>query len=378
MVVMILNILFPQEILKGTFSIPKKNQIYIKAKFHLLEIQKKKHYQFSFYTNQQVFHKNILYEDLNTNLNNLLENDFDSLELQTKDAVYGYKISKKGKLLTNKRNISNAFISLEHNKKKNYLLNEGNIIPPLIDLGVMTTDGMIVKAKYDKYRQINRFLEIIDDTVSTNQYLKIIDFGCGKSYLTFLLYYYLTEVKKIECDIIGLDLKTSVVEKCNEIAAKYGYQHLHFLKGNISDYKEEDHIDMIITLHACDTATDYALYHAIKMNCKYIFSVPCCQHEINQQLKTNKFHLVSKYGILKERMAAIMTDAIRANILQYYGYKTQVLEFVDMENSPKNILIRASYENLPRQEKIKKEIEELIQYFDAKQTLYDLTISKEE
>lgn len=366
---------FPNDLLKGTLSSPKnKTNVYQKAKFQEILIKEDLYYQFSFYTQQQVFHKNILQKELNSFLNQQLEQSFNCLEVVSKNYSYSYRVTKSGKVLSNKKKIQEQFVSLEHNKSKKYLLDDGNIIPPLVDLGVMTQDGKIVKGKYEKYRQINRFLEMIEDSIADEKYLKIIDFGCGKSYLTFLLYYYLIYVKKIECDILGMDLKEEVIDHCNEIAKKYGYHRLTFIKKDISEFKEEDHIDMIVTLHACDTATDYALAYAIKMKCRYIFSVPCCQHELNLQMKQDKMHILTKYGILKERMAALMTDAIRANILQYYGYKTQVLEFIDLEASPKNILIRAVYEQLPPSKIIKEEIEELLKYFNMNQTLYNLTM----
>ncbi len=372
-----MDISFPEHIIKGTFSIPKENNEFSKAKFQLTEIKNELYYQFSMFKNQKVYHLNIPESQISSKLTELITNQFNALELQTADSTYGYKISKKGKLLTNKRQTQNQFLELTHNKKKKYLLEEGVVVPPLVDLGVMTPEGMIVKSKYDKYRQINRFLEMLEDCISKETYLKIIDFGCGKSYLTFLIYYYLTYVKKIDCDIIGLDLKAEVVEHCNQIARRYNYEHLHFYNGDISKFKEEDHVDLIVTLHACDTATDYALYHAIKMKSRYIFSVPCCQHEINLQLKSNQMHLISKYGILKERMSAIITDAIRANILQYYGYKTQVLEFIDMDLSPKNLLIRATYEGFKPNQQIKAEVEKLINELGVKQTLYHLTLEEE-
>ncbi len=371
---------FPQGILKGTFSIPKKgNKNYLKCKIQKIIIKNKEFFQFSFFTDTQVFHKNIALDLLNQELNDIMNLYFNSLELKTDTFLFCYKISKAGKLLTTKKRMKESLISLDHNQKKKYLLPEGEVILPLVDLGIMQADGTIVKAKYDKYRQINRFLELIEDSITDVTYLKIVDFGCGKSYLTFLLYYYLVYVKKISCDITGMDLKEDVVLHCNQIAEKYGYDHLHFLKGDISQFKEEDHIDMVVTLHACDTATDYALYHAIRMKCKFIFSVPCCQHEINLQMKSSKLHLVNKYGILKERFSAILTDALRANILQYYGYKTQVLEFIDMDASPKNILLRATYVKLTPSNTILKEIEELLSYFEINQKLYELTIgSKKE
>ena len=250
------------------------------------------------------------------------------------------------------------------------------IVPALVDLGIMTSEGKIIKSSYDKYRQINRFLEIINDSISDEKELNIVDFGCGKSYLTFILYYYLVEIKKMNINIVGLDLKDDVIDNCNNIAIKYGYKNLKFYKGDIKDYKSNN-FNMIVTLHACDTATDYALYHAINMKCKYIFSVPCCQHEINNQLKNDKLHLMNKYGILKERFSALLTDSIRANILEYYGYKTQVMEFVDFDASPKNLLIRAVLKSNNKNVKIKEEVKNIIKEYSINQTLYDLTLKNE-
>lgn len=368
-----MEIQFPTDIVKGTFSIPKnKQQDIVKGKIQRISIRGIEMIQISLFTSKQVFHENVTLENIGSALNRLLESKFNALELFTENFIYGYKISSKGKLLTNKRSNKTEMITLNHNKQKKYILNEGEIIPPMIDLGVMTPEGKIVKAKNDKFKQINRFLEIIDDVITEETELKIIDFGCGKSYLTFIVYYYLTCIKKIKCEILGLDLKEDVVNNCNQIAEKYGYSNLKFLVGDISKFKEEDNVDMIITLHACDTATDYALYHAINMKCKHIISVPCCQHEINKQLSNDKLHMVNKFGILKERMSAILTDAIRANILQYKGYKTQVLEFVDFDASPKNLLIRANLTNQKHDLKIKKEIDELILQLGVEQTLYNL------
>lgn len=321
--------MFPSDIVHGTFSIPKsKNQKYIKAKLQRMIIKDKEVIQVSLFTTQQVFHENIFLNEIDQYLFKMLEEQFRSLEIFTKDYLYSYKMSSKGKLLTNRKQQSHNFVVVEHNKSKSYLLEEGMIIPPLVDLGIMTPDGRIVKAKFDKYKQINRFLEMIEDSVGKEKELKIIDFGCGKSYLTFILYFYLTTIKKMNCEIIGLDLKATVIEECNRIAEKYGYKNLKFYKGDISQYKDESGVDMIVTLHACDTATDYALFHAIQMKCKYIFSVPCCQHEINLQLKNTILPPISKYGILKDRFSALLTDSIRATILEYYGYKTQILNLL--------------------------------------------------
>lgn len=367
-----MDIKLPSNIVKGTLSAKRKDSKYIKGKIQRIELNQKELIQISLFTEQQVYHKNYDEQSVELILIELLTESFTQLELQTKDKIYSYRITSKGKLLTNQRKAESSFIQIEHNKKKNYFLSEGMIIPPLIDLGVMTVDGRLVKARSDKFKQINRFLEIIEDSIKDESYLKIIDFGCGKSYLTFVLYYYLVEVKKIQCDIIGLDLKEEVIDSCNRIAQKYKYNdHLVFQKGNINQFRSVDHIDMIITLHACDTATDYALYHAIDMKCKYIFSVPCCQHEINSQLKTDNLHFMNKFGILKERFSSLVTDSIRANLLQYAGYKTQLMEFVDIENSPKNLLIRAVYTGHVN-ELAKKEVEEFIQSNLINQTLYNL------
>ncbi|MDE5546161.1 MAG: SAM-dependent methyltransferase [Anaeroplasmataceae bacterium] len=374
-----MKISFPNDILRGVFSIPKdKNQIYLKAKLQRTLIKNQEFIQISLFTKQQVFHENISLDLLDDYLNEMLDHQFRSLELYTKDYLYAYKISSKGKLLTNKKQQKHEFVVLEHNKVKKYLIEEGMIVPPLIDLGVMNSEGKVVKAKFDKFKQINRFLEMIEDSIINETKLKIIDFGCGKSYLTFVIYYYLTNIKKIDCQMIGLDLKSDVIKHCNEIAMKYGYDKLKFVQGDISQFKTERDIDMIVTLHACDTATDYALYHAIQMKCKYIFSVPCCQHEINLQLKNKSINPISKHGLLKERFAAILTDSIRVNILEYFGYKTQVLEFVDWEATPKNILIRAKLDNIAPASSLKEEVEEWMKQLGFDQTLYKLCFKAKE
>ncbi|WP_346968190.1 class I SAM-dependent methyltransferase, partial [Clostridium disporicum] len=278
--------------------------------------------------------------------------------------------------LGKKKNDNSKIVAKGHNKEKNYILKEGMIIEPLIDLGVFTKEGKVVNSKYDKYKQINRFIEIIDDEIKKNDYkeLTILDFGCGKSYLTFVLYYYFVKIKNINVKMIGLDLKEDVIKKCNDIAKRYNYENLHFELGDINGFKYNNKVDMVITLHACDTATDYALYNAIKWNSKMIFSVPCCQHEFNSQMKANELSILTKYGIVQERVAALMTDSVRANLLECVGYKTQLLEFIDIAHSPKNILIRASKNNISKEKKEKSlnEVNNLIRTFNFNPTLYNL------
>jgi SAM-dependent methyltransferase len=374
-----LDINIPDRIIKGIISGKKdKNQKNEKVKLDTILIKNEEVLQLACYTDKQVFHKNLRSEEVSLEIIRLLTEEFNNAELYTKDYIYSYRITSKGKVLSNKRKSKEvSLVPLSHNKKKNYILEDGLLDPALVDLGIQTPDGKVTKAGYDKFKQINRFLEIIDDSIKDEKELNIIDFGCGKSYLTFILNYYFVEIKKMNVNITGLDLKEDVIDHCNEIAEKYGYTRLKFYKGDIAKYKENNDIDMIVTLHACDTATDYALYHAITMNVKYIFSVPCCPPEINLELDSPNFHLINKYGILKERFSAILTDAIRANILQYYGYKTQVMEFVDFENSPKNLLIRAVKTNNSKNEKIKEEIEALLEEYKIKQTLYSLLFTKE-
>ncbi|CEH32917.1 Methyltransferase [Romboutsia lituseburensis] len=324
-----------------------------------------------------MFHENIDKELINTKIIEHMKDDYKQLSAWSNDNTFDLKVSKKGKIFLGKKKSDNKkFANKSHNKEKNYILKEGTIIQPLIDLGVFTKEGKVVNSKYDKYKQINRFIEIIDDEIRKNnqEELTILDFGCGKSYLTFVLYYYFVEIKKINVKMIGLDLKPDVIKKCNDIAKRYNYENLKFELGDINGYKFTDKVDMVITLHACDTATDYALYNAIKWNTKMIFSVPCCQHEFNSQMKSDNLSLLTKYGIVQERVAALMTDAVRANLLEYLGYKTQLLEFIDISHSPKNILIRASKSGVTKEkrEKALNEVNNLIKEFNLDPTLLKL------
>lgn len=333
---------------KFVISKPRKGATTTYEKINILK--KENYYQAECYTAKQVFHFNYKEDELKAFVVDQLEEQFLRMNAWDDDFEYQLNISKKGKvaLLKNKRKSDSSAPNKksEHNRTKNYILLEGEAIPPLVDMGIFTKEGKVVAAMYDKYKQINRFLELINDSLSKYKYdenrpLKVVDFGCGKSYLTFVLYYFLTEIKHMNVQMIGLDLKEDVIKKCNASAQKYGYVNLSFQVGDVGCYEDDVPADMIITLHACDTATDYALFHAIRWNAKMIFSVPCCQHELNSQFETDRLSIIGRYGIVKERTMALMTDAIRANLLEYCGYKTNLMEFVDFENTPKNLLIRA-------------------------------------
>ena len=303
-------------------------------------------YQASSFIGTQVIHKNYNKTDAITLLIHQMEVTFRQLEIMTTEYTVTVLVSKKGKVTVKEKRVKNSSqeIDLSHNRQKKYLLEEGKSVGFLIDLGIQDESGNILKSKYDKYRQINRFLEFIQDIVpdlEKNHKIHIIDFGCGKSYLTFAMYHYLKNVKGLDIAVTGLDLKKDVIEHCNGLADKYGYSDLNFLHGDIADYTHESPIDMVVTLHACDTATDYALQKAVEWNAKVILSVPCCQHELNHQMKCSDLNIMLKYGLIKERVSALFTDAIRAELLEEQGYAVQILEFIDMEHTPKNILIRA-------------------------------------
>ncbi len=328
------------------------------------------------FTDKQAFHEKIAVAQLPDYCAGQLA-CFRQLNAWTAQVEYQIRISKKGKVLLGKNRLQESpKIREEHNRKKTYLLEEGQVIEPLVDMGIFSKEGQVIHSMYDKYRQINRFLELVDDAVKRTglKKLRIIDFGCGKSYLTFVLYYYLTFVRGLEADITGLDLKADVIEKCRLAAQKYGYTRLHFKVGDINGYQADGPVDLVISLHACDTATDYALFNAVCWEAKIILSVPCCQHELCEQLNSSELTLFQRYGIVKERSAALITDAIRANLLEACGYKTQLLEFVDLEHTPKNILIRAVRSRISpeHRRKMLDEVERLNACFQLHPTLLRL------
>lgn len=315
----------------------KLRPIVLKGEFLIQETQ---------YVGNKVLHKNHTLQEAIVNTLSYLQQDFKQGLIQTSEEECTILISKKGKIsIKRKKKVSEMKADLGHNRQKQYILKEGENIPFLIDLGIMNLEGKVVKAKYDKFRQINKYLEFIRDIIPRlpkDRTIRIIDFGCGKSYLTFAMYYYLHDIEKLPIEVIGLDLKEDVIRYCNELAERYEFSHLHFEMGDIAKFEGTDCVDMVVTLHACDTATDYAIEKAIRWGAEVILTVPCCQHEVNKQIASETLQPVLKYGLLKERMSALLTDAIRANMLESLGYEVQVLEFIDMEHTPKNVLIRAT------------------------------------
>lgn len=374
-----LDSIFSEHIKKVVFS-NQKDKGYSYRKITVEE--KKEGYQAEKLTEKQVFHQTISEEELRTYCESCLKDGFAQMNAWSEHMEYSIRISKKGKVLfQRRRQTAPVKISVAHNRKKKYLLEEGTIIPPLVDMGIFTKEGKMVRTMYDKFRQINKFVEFIDEAVEKSglQKLHIIDFGCGKSYLTFVVYYYLVFVKKIQVEMVGLDLKADVIARCNETAGKYGYDHLVFAVGDINGYESNMPVDLVISLHACDTATDYALFNAIRWNAKMIISVPCCQHELCGQMDSQEIAILQRYGIVKERTAALMTDAIRGNLLEACGYKTQLLEFVDLTHTPKNILIRAVKSNIRKEHKalMLEEVHRLCQCFRLEPTLLRLLEEEE-
>ena len=336
---------FTIDFISAVLSNPREKEELQKVKIRPLLKGAELHFQLEEFRGKQAFHENVRAEEAVVKTWELMQL-FKQMQIETKKFSCTVLISKKGKITIKKKAVSGKVkeVDLSHNRSKKYILQEGTPVMFLQDLGVMTADGKIVRTRFDKFRQINRFLEFIEDILPklpSDREVTILDFGCGKSYLTFAMYYYLHELKKYDVRIIGLDLKTDVIRKCNELSEKYGYEKLRFLEGNIADYTGVDEVDMVVTLHACDTATDFALAKAVGWKAKVILSVSCCQHEMNEQIQNEILHPALKYGLIKERMAALFTDALRAEYLEREGYDTQILEFIDMEHTPKNILIRA-------------------------------------
>lgn len=372
----LLDFFINKELIDIVISNPKSKtvgKIASKIKIRPLLLQGKLYFQASSYIENQIFYQNFDAFEIRLAITDWLSNEYKQGQFLSKSKSATVLSGKKGNMTIKckkETSVKRIQAPLSHNRKKQYILEEGKAVPFLVDLGVMTKDGKVIQAKYDKFRQINRFLEFIEDVLpqlDINKKQTIIDFGCGKSYLTFAMYYYMKELKGYDIRIIGLDLKKEVISRCQELARKYGYQELDFLTGDIAGYNGVEQVNMVVTLHACDTATDYALYKAVKWNADVILSVPCCQHEANKQIASKEFSGIFKYGIIKERMSALITDGIRANLLEQCGYKTQILEFIDMEHTPKNLLIRAV-----KGEKTENHVEELEKFLSLDLTLGNL------
>ena len=357
-------------------SKPKqKSAAYRKMTVRPLLVRGELMYQLERFTEKQAFQENIEPDRLEETLAKSLQEAFSQLDAWDSEAESHILVSKKGKVLLRRKERAEELpivFPTGQNRQKQYILPADNHAKPLVDLGVVTKEGKVAAAKYDKFKQINRFLEIISDSIGPEvEELSVVDFGCGKSYLTFILYDYLTRIRGIKAHIIGLDLKKDVIEDCNAIAKRYGYENLHFEVGNIETYRRERPIDMVITLHACDTATDYALYHAAKWQVKRIYSVPCCQHELNGQIQKNTAGSLTRHGLIKERFSALLTDALRADLLTAQGYKVDLLEFIDMEHSPKNLMIRA-VKTSSGNAAAKQRVEEAMETYQVDPTLYRL------
>lgn len=323
----------------------KEGAPFTKVQVTPVELKGKLHYQFAYTVGPKVEHRNLEPGPAAAEMLELMAETFRQGLLCTSDADYQVLLSKKGKVsILTKAPSRKQPASLAHNRSKRYILNEGEPVPFLIELGIMNAEGKVLAKKFDKFRQINRFLEMVDDVLGDlpkGRPLTIVDFGCGKSYLTFALYHYLAVRERRQIRIVGLDLKKDVIEHCSLLASRLHYKGLKFLVGDIADYNELERVDMVVTLHACDTATDAALEKAVRWGASVILSVPCCQHELFGQIESDVLGPLLSHGILKERFSALATDAIRAKLLDLMGYRTQLLEFIDMEHTPKNILIRA-------------------------------------
>lgn len=341
-------------------------------------------FQETLYRGTQVFHENFSCEDMGNRIEKYLTETFKQGDFQGASMQATVLVSKKGKMTIKakqlqKQTIQRDLSELSHNREKQYILQEGKPVDFLVGLGVQTPEGKITKNRYDKFRQINRYLEFIEDVLDKlpkDRTIRIIDFGCGKSYLTFAMYYYLHVLQGRDILVTGLDLKKEVIAHCNELAEKCGYDKLSFEVGDISTYNGSDAVDMVVSLHACDTATDYAIEKAVNWGAKVIMAVPCCQHEVNKQIASKELQPILKYGLIKERISALITDAVRANLLEEQGYDTQILEFIDMEHTPKNLLIRAVKKEGAAKMQQKNGIERTMEFLQIQPTLQSLLNDK--
>ena len=361
------------------------NKIIIKS----LSLKNGKNIQIESFKDNKAFHKNIEldhFQEIEDILKGYMEN-FKQILLQIENLDISF--IKKKESFTKKENKNNLIKNyIEHNKKKQYILNEGDKIDFLIELGLMSTEGKILKSSYNKFRQINRYLEFIDDVIEElkskkliNNHINVLDFGCGKLYLTFALYYYLKHYRKdLSFSIVGLDLKKDVIEFCNKLAQKLNYENLEFLNGNIKDYDRAKEVDLVFSLHACNNATDYSLEKALSLNAKAILAVPCCHHEFFEKIQKNKnsefyntLKIMADNGVVLDKFASLATDSFRSLALELCGYKTKMIEFIDMEHTPKNILIKAIKSKPSNLKEKLKEYNKLKEFLGIQPLLEELT-----
>ena len=344
------------KLIKIVFSDRKSgdfNKVIIKP----IILKSAKNIQIESFKDNKAFHKNIdlnNLQELEDNLKEYIDN-FKQILLQIEGSDISF-IRKKENFSRKEKESNLIKTSNEHNKKKQYILNEGDKIDFLIELGLMSVEGKILKSSFNKFKQINKYLEFIDDVIEElkakkliTNHINVLDFGCGKSYLTFALYYYLKNYRKdLTFSIVGLDLKKDVIEFCNKLAKKLNYENLEFLNGNIKDYNKSKEVDLVFSLHACNNATDYSLEKALSLDAKAILAVPCCHHEFFEKIQKNKnsefyntLKIMADNGVVLDKFATLATDSFRSLSLELCGYKTKMIEFIDMEHTPKNILIKA-------------------------------------
>lgn len=317
-------------------------------------------YQCSRFTEKQVFHVNFPLEKLHEFLMKEFSH-YRQIDAWGSQYVWNIKRTKKDKILVSKKVNEHKVEAVAHNRKKCYILQEKMVVPALVDLKIMDSEGNILPSRYDKFKQINRFLEMIEDVIENEdkKQWNIVDFGCGKSYLTFIVYDYLTRIRKLDVTMTGLDLKADVISSCNLTAQRYGYDQLSFKLGDIKDFQSDRDIDMVISLHACDIATDYALNQAVRWNAKIIMAVPCCHKELLHNGDFSDVAMLGAYGLSKERISALLTDNYRAAYLEKMGYRVDILEMFDMSHSPKNLLIRAIKSDRMQSQKSKDVIDQI-------------------
>ncbi len=359
--------------------IKKSDDLAYKIDICKIEVKKRTCFQFSYYKKTSVKHENIFEDELDIieKIFLIMSDNFKQCNIfSDKEITLLMNKKRMFKITGLKDNMNCGKYNIKsHNKEKNYILKDGEKIDWLIKLGIMSKDGFVLNSKQKKFRQINRFLEMIDDV---SKYLPenslIIDMGCGKSYLTFAMYYYLNLVKNKNVYIKGFDLKKDVVEYCGRLAFDFNFKNLEFSFGDISDIEKLiEKADMVVALHACDTATDYALYNAVKWKSKVILSVPCCQHEVFKQVENDLLKNMFSHGVLKERFSSLLTDSVRAETLELCGYSVSVMEFIDMEHTPKNIMIRAIKKEVTGDLRCKLETyENLLKQFNINPTIYKL------